>query len=60
MGSYIEKHNVFLFLVEKLEENPIPLIDGKTPLVFDFAVETMRVETRIEWTVPKQRNALIG
>lgn len=58
--SDVQKHDLVFLLIQKLEQDAIPVVNGKAPLIFELAVETMRIEPRVERIVPEDRDAFIS
>ena len=60
MIADVQKHDFLFFLVEKLKKDAVSLIDRKTPLFLELAVEPMRIKARVELVASKKRDALVG
>ncbi|MDO8521708.1 MAG: hypothetical protein Q7S08_00275 [bacterium] len=59
MISDVQKDDLVFFLTEKLKQNSVPLVNRKTPLFFEFTVQTMRFKTGSKRVAPENLNALI-
>ena len=60
MISDVQKDDPVFLLTEKLKQNSVPLVNGKTPLFLEFAVQMMRFKVGIKRIAPENLNALIG